>query len=103
MSAGSCPAFFAASCICTTAHEPSHMVPTLPVAMRFLLFSQLVVVGSCSDSPPCTMSYSRVSPAFRSPPAFHGSDPEAKASCAFGSQLTEPTTPVQAVSGQPSL
>ena len=80
------------------AQVPSHCVAISPFASRGLDPSQLVVVGSFSTSPCVTMSYSRVSPTRRSAPFAQGS-PSASLVVAAVSQLTEPLTYVQDVSG----
>ena len=72
MSSGLAPAALAASFICGTAHEPSSMVATLPVAIIGLEPSQFVVSGSFSLNPPCTMSNSRPSVTYMILPGFHG-------------------------------
>src|SRR3954451_436845 len=102
ISAGSAPALVAAACICDTAHEPSHIVAILPVAMRPFEFSQFVVVGSASTRPPLTTLNSNESIVFSSCPPAHGVRLPARLSFALGSQLTEPTAASHAVSGQPS-
>src|SRR4051794_2506687 len=100
--AGSVPAVLAAACICDTAQDPSHMVATLPVAIRPFEFSQLVVVGSASVSPPWTTLNSRESIVLSSCPLAHGVLLPARLSLALASQLTEPRAPSHVVSGQPS-
>src|SRR6478609_496471 len=102
MSSGFAPALAAASRICDTDHEPRYIVPTLPVPSITFDWSQLVVVGSSSDSFSLTIEYSRLSMVFRSPPAAQGCAVAASLSLAPSSQDGEPIASVHCRSGQPS-
>ena len=103
MSVAGLPASVAAFCICAMAHEPSVIAETLPVAMRFLEASQLVVVGSASVSFWCTASYRSESITKWSAPAAHGASFLPSLLSNSGSAEISPRRDSHCVRGQPSL
>src|SRR6478735_3404962 len=102
MSSGFAPAFAAASRICDTDHEPRYIVPIFPVPSITLDWSQLVVVGSSSESFCSTTEYTRLSMVYRSLPDVQGCAVVASLSLAPSSQDGEPIASVHCRSGQPS-